>query len=222
VEIKTATDERTRLCDICGLFDDAEKADGTVGDRNAREDLFDIMGDLREMLQKELGVKLLDSMELQYLHYPGRKNGKKMGFYQRHFDHTGDEDKPYRRKVSLLLYLNEDGWRMEDGGLLRAYIKPKQKSGDARDNILDIVPEGGKLVLFDSTSVEHEVLPTCKERWAVVGWFLIDKEITSERADAKDGGKKRCLQSGEDQTDSSKKTKKKKRRKRGQAKNRST
>ena len=74
--------------------------------------------------------------------------------------------------------------------------------------------------MFDSTSVEHEVLPTCKERWAVVGWFLIDKEITSERVDAKDGGKKRCLQSGEDQTDYSKKTKKL--RERGQAKNRST
>ena len=80
VDVKTATDERTRLCDICGLFDDAEKADETVGDRDAREDLLDLMSELREMLQKELGVKLLDSRDLQYLHYPGRKNGKKMGF----------------------------------------------------------------------------------------------------------------------------------------------
>ena len=95
------------------------------------------------MLQKELGVKLLETMELQYLRYPGRSSnggGKNMGFYQRHFDHTGDDDKPYRRKVSLLLYLNEDGWSMADGGILRAYIRPKQKGGDARDNVQGIVP----------------------------------------------------------------------------------
>merc|ERR1712194_928412 len=129
---------------------------------------LDMMSELREILQKELRVRLLESMELHDLHYPGLTSrgvvGKRKGFYRRHFDHTGDDDKDYRRKVSLLLYLNEDGWRAEDGGILRAYVQPKQKSGDTRNIVQDILPKGGTLVLFDSTSVEHEVLPTCKER----------------------------------------------------------
>jgi hypothetical protein len=224
-DVQTTRDERTRLCDVCGLFDDAEKAEETVGDRDAREDLFDLMSELREMLQKELGVDLLESMELQYLRYPGgdSSNGSgsnannKQGFYGRHFDHTGDDDKKYRRRVSLLLYLNEDGWNAEtDGGMLRAYIRPKGKSGGGDTSIIvqDVVPEGGKLVLFDSTSVEHEVLPTCKERWAVVGWFLTEKEKPETAGvSGRAGGKKRSRHSGEEQTNSSKKRKKKKRRK---------
>merc|ERR1719401_2123820 len=171
-----------------------------------------MMSELREMLQKELRIRLLESMELQYLHYPGPSssgaNIEKAGFYRRHFDHTGDEDKDYRRKISLLLYLNEDGWRAEDGGILRAYL-PKHKSGDARNNIQDILPEGGKLVLFDSTSVEHEVLPTCKERWALVGWFLIGKEANRGMC----GGNNKRLFHDEGATHRARKRKKKRRKK---------
>ena len=218
-DVETDTDERTRLCDVCGLFDDAETADETVGDLDARNDLLDAMSDLREMLQKALRIRLLESMELQYLHYPGPSSGasnrKKAGFYGRHFDHTGDEDKDYRRKISLLLYLNEDGWRAEDGGILRAYARSKKKGGDARNKFQDVLPEGGTLVLFDSTSVEHEVLPTRKERWAVVGWFLIDKEKSPVMAvDGKRGhNSKRAHRHEEEHVHPANKRKKKRRKK---------
>ena len=33
------------------------------------------------------------------------------------------------------------------------------------------MPESGLLVLFDSTSVEHEVLVTQRERTCLIGWF---------------------------------------------------
>lgn len=188
----TTIDKRTRVCDVCGIFDDAENVDISVGDRDARDELLDAVSDLRELLINKLGIELSESMELQYLHYPGSTNGSDCanggmatdeGFYRRHFDHTGDEDGPFIRKVSLLLYLNDDGWDSStDGGILRAYVRPTMKS--KRDgscnvdiHIIDIVPEGGKLVLFDSSAVEHEVFTTKKERWAVVGWFLIEKEI---------------------------------------------
>lgn len=219
-EVTTVADERTRLCDVCGLFDDAEGAGASVGDRDAREDLLDVVADLREVLQEELGVRLLESMELQYLRYPGCSGGggggKKSGFYQRHFDHTGDDDKPYRRKVSLLLYLNDEGWDAKtDGGNLRAYIRPKGKGGDIPPaNVEDVVPEGGKLVLFDSTLVEHEVLPTRRERWAVVGWYLIDKQTKSGTARGREGGNKRPHGSRNEQNNSSKKKKKKRRKRR--------
>ena len=224
--VENTTDEKTRLCDVCGLFDDAEKADASVGDRDAREDLLDLMSDLREMLQNKLNVELLENMELQYLRYPGSSDGNskkgdsnKKGFYGRHFDHTGDDDKPHRRRVSLLLYLNEDGWNAEtDGGILRAYIRtPTHMSGDACDTsaiscVQNVVPEGGKLVLFDSTSVEHEVLPTCRERWAIVGWFLMSKKTTNQRPGGKGRKKKRPCNSSEEQLEKPKKRKKKKRR----------
>lgn len=193
----TTIDKRTRVCDVCGIFDDAENVDMSVGDRDARDELLDVVSDLRELLINKLGVELSESMELQYLHYPGSTNNgidsanggmttTDEGFYRRHFDHTGDEDGPFIRKVSLLLYLNDDGWDAStDGGILRAYVRPKTNSkrdfscNDVIDDIqtIDIVPEGGKLVLFDSSAVEHEVFTTKKERWAVVGWFLIERRI---------------------------------------------
>jgi hypothetical protein len=168
-----------------------------VGDRDSRDELLDVVSDLRELLIHKLGIELSESMELQYLHYPGSStnNGsdsannrthREEGFYRRHFDHTGDEDGPFIRKVSLLLYLNDDGWDAStDGGILRAYVRPTSKSkingscNDDNDDIqtIDIVPDGGKLVLFDSSAVEHEVFTTKKERWAVVGWFLIEKKM---------------------------------------------
>ena len=241
--METSTDETTRICDICGIFDDAEKAGPNVGDVNAREDLLDLMSDLRELLQHELDIQLSESMELQYLRYPGggtsskkkkRKNtSENKGFYGRHFDSDPEDANTCKRKISLLLYLNEDGWDAEkDGGILRAYIPQQftseQKATDIgnggakkeEDNNVftqDIVPEGGKLVLFDSASVEHEVLPTCKERWAVVGWFLSANNATTRQRGSGDGDKKRSTHHSE-QTQhhqQPRKRKKKKRRKGG-------
>ena len=35
----------------------------------------------------------------------------------------------------------------------------------------DIVPEAGTLVIFDSATVEHEVMPTFRDRVCIVGWL---------------------------------------------------
>ena len=43
---------------------------------------------------------------------------------------------------------------------------------DGGERIRDIAPEGGTLVLFDSVSLPHEVMPTVgRERFALSGWF---------------------------------------------------
>lgn len=231
-----------RKCDICGLFDDATKYDEEVGETNleARETLFDIMGDLREMLQDELNIGLSESMELQYLHYPGliqrpspqkqqRRQEEKQqrggGFYKPHYDHTADDDNnELIRKVSVLLYLNDDNWDAKnDGGILRAYINTSQHQNNGNNDVevQDVIPAGGKLVLFDSASVEHEVLPTFKERWAVVGWFMQENKSKSNN-DSKVGAgkktktKKRLQHHSNDveEQSSSKRRRKKKRRRR--------
>jgi len=212
---RTVKNERAnntkRRCDICGLFDDALKAPSGVGNVEARETLFDIMGDIREALQDELQIELSESMELQYLHYPGDDTSDDTsasgggGFYKRHLDHTADDNgKELIRRISLLLYLNTDEWNEKDGGILRAYVKQSAK-GDKGVPIhqQDVIPDGGRLVLFDSATVEHEVLPTNKERWAIVGWFMSDNKKGSDT-------KKRSLHSPK--SGNSKKKKKRKKR----------
>ena len=53
-----------------------------------------------------------------------------------------------------------------DGGQLRAYTA---------DGPRDIESLPGTLVLFDSATVPHEVLPTRRERHVCVGWLLEDR-----------------------------------------------
>eukprot|EP00929_Paragymnodinium_shiwhaense_P097618 TRINITY_DN59255_c0_g1_i1.p1 TRINITY_DN59255_c0_g1~~TRINITY_DN59255_c0_g1_i1.p1 ORF type:complete len:296 (-),score=80.84 TRINITY_DN59255_c0_g1_i1:342-1229(-) len=172
------SDAKQRLCDTCGLFDDAAEAEG-VGDEEAREALFDRLAELREQLMKELGRPLAENMELQYLHYT--VSG---GFFSRHCDvESADFSRDLRRSVSLLVFLNEEGWDAKrDGGVLRAYPKGKAP--------IDINPDAGTLVLFDSCTLEHEVLPTHRERWALVGWFLHSEEERQRQEAAKTGCKR--------------------------------
>ena len=58
-----------------------------------------------------------------------------------------------------------------------------------------MVLEGGKLLLFDSLLVDHNILPTCKERLAVVGWFLSKEGAVRRGGVGGDGGIKRSHQS---------------------------
>lgn len=133
----------------------------------ARQDIFDVMGELKEYLIAGLGVELDDSMELQYLRYD-----EKGGFYNRHIDHDNINSVEFRREVSLLLYLTDETetpWDPnKDGGVLRCFPR---KSALLSQSI-DVAPNSGTLVLFSSRELEHEVLPTYRTRWALVGWFM--------------------------------------------------
>ena len=43
---------------------------------------------------------------------------------------------------------------------------------DSGEEIKDVAPTGGTLVVFDSVALPHEVMPTLsRERWAASGWF---------------------------------------------------
>ena len=49
---------------------------------------------------------------------------------------------------------------------------PPPEGEDGGERIRDVAPEAGTLVLFDSVSLPHEVLPTKRrERFACSGWF---------------------------------------------------
>jgi len=100
-----------------------------------------------------LGIK---EAEMHFAIYP------KGSFYRRHLDSFRDDD---ARQLSFICYLNED-WTPEDGGGLRMYFP----SAIGEDTV-DITPYGGRLVCFDSRSIEHEVLMAHRSRYSLTGWF---------------------------------------------------
>ncbi|HEX7046762.1 MAG TPA: 2OG-Fe(II) oxygenase [Gammaproteobacteria bacterium] len=83
--------------------------------------------------------------------------------YRRHLDQFKDAA---HRKLSVILYLNDDDWSANDGGELRMFL-PK----DDGEEIIDVLPEGGTLVAFLSHEIPHEVLETKRERYSLTGWF---------------------------------------------------
>jgi SM-20-related protein len=79
--------------------------------------------------------------------------------YKRHLDQFKKDD---HRKLSVILYLNAE-WKEEHGGQLRIYLPDQTK---------DFLPLAGRLVIFRSDKIEHEVLPATRERLSITGWML--------------------------------------------------
>lgn len=84
-------------------------------------------------------------------------------FYKKHLDQF--HAVPHR-VVTVILYLN-DSWSAEDEGALRMYF-PQE---DGSEKVEDVLPLGGRLVVFLSAEIPHEVLPTKKERISITGWL---------------------------------------------------
>ena len=84
-------------------------------------------------------------------------------YYKRHIDTFQNDD---RRKLSIVCYLNEDGWLPENGGELVLYLN---ENGEEIEKI--IYPFPGRVVIFESQIIEHEVKPVNKERLSITGWL---------------------------------------------------
>jgi len=81
-------------------------------------------------------------------------------FYKRHIDQFKSEK---GRKYSIVLYLNQD-WKKEDDGMLSLYPSPSGQK--------DISPLEGRMVFFRSDEMEHEVHPSLtRERRSIAGWL---------------------------------------------------
>lgn len=101
-----------------------------------------------------LGLK---SFEAHFARYPIGS------FYVRHMDQF---QQVLYRLVTVIIYLN-DSWEEENEGMLRMYL-PQE---DGSEKILDVLPNGGRLVVFMSGEIPHEVMPTKKERISITGWL---------------------------------------------------
>ncbi|MBQ0117023.1 MAG: 2OG-Fe(II) oxygenase [Flavobacterium sp.] len=98
-----------------------------------------------------LGIK---EGEFHYAIYPEGT------FYKKHLDVFKTDN---RRTLSVVFYLNSEDWKEEYGGQLAIY-KPDGSQ-------LKVTPTAGRLIIFDSKTVEHEVLPVNKTRFSITGWL---------------------------------------------------
>jgi SM-20-related protein len=86
-------------------------------------------------------------------------------FYKRHLDTF---QKNQRRKLSMILYLNKD-WSIKNGGELVIYTQTNNQ-----ENTIPILPKFGRLVIFESQVLEHEVKPVLKgKRLSITGWLKV-------------------------------------------------
>ena len=193
-----ALDTSVRNSRQCPLYPPPSNAAGSV---STRADLIVAVNALRSQLQasRTLALPHLEPFEteLSYLLYP------RGGHYKRHLDNSKRREGwklqgrqaadggsfcggRTRRVVSFILYLNAK-WKASDGGCLRVF--PPHEHIDHDDEASsagyteDITPEGGTLVLFMSSDVEHLVRETHAERQCVVGWF---REYSEERVPDRD------------------------------------
>mmetsp|Transcript_8490 Transcript_8490/g.27047 ORF Transcript_8490/g.27047 Transcript_8490/m.27047 type:complete len:440 (-) Transcript_8490:48-1367(-) len=97
--------------------------------------------------------------------------------YRRHMDSYGGDDN--HRMLTVLAYLNDYSWDEESAGALRLYkdLAPEGKVVSAEEadagglgDFLDVLPLAGRVVLFLSRRVWHEVRPAERNRYAMTLW----------------------------------------------------
>lgn len=110
-----------------------------------------LMEQLRIAINRNFFLGLFD-YECHYAQYD------QGDFYKKHFDAFKGRS---NRVFTTVLYLNTP----EEGGELVIY-KPKSK-----DILATIAPKAGTLVVFESETFAHEVLPAISIRYSIAGWF---------------------------------------------------
>lgn len=129
------------------------------GETAAQAALCEVFESIRCGLNQRLflGLKRFEAHYATY--HPG-------DFYRKHVDSFHGRAS---RVVSVVLYLN-DQWQETDGGALQVFN---------RDSDLEIcgrvLPELGRLAVFMSEEIPHEVLPANRTRYSVACWFRQDE-----------------------------------------------
>jgi SM-20-related protein len=121
------------------------------------------MEQLRLALNQRLFLGLFE-FEAHFAYYPEGAG------YARHLDSFRGASS---RLVSTVAYLNTD-WQPGDGGELVLYT-------ETGDEIVQVIePKGGRLALFLSEEVPHEVLPARRDRFSIAGWFRINASVQGQ------------------------------------------
>ncbi|OWT60147.1 2OG-Fe(II) oxygenase [Candidimonas nitroreducens] len=127
----------------------------------AQHPFFEWMTGLREALNKSYDMGL----RRHEFHFARYDDG---AGYKKHIDqHRGTN----YRKISIVFYLNSD-WDEANGGELCLYDPYNIDAEIGR-----FAPLGGRLAVFVSGYMPHEVLPSRATRWSLTGWMRTDDLI---------------------------------------------
>jgi hypoxia-inducible factor (prolyl hydroxylase) len=93
-----------------------------------------------------------------------------------------------------VVYLNPE-WRESYGGACRVTVKPndryiqEQKQPEIAKHVVDVYPEAGRLLFFDSAKIAHEVMPTYADRHAITIWYYDTEERKEAIARAREAAR---------------------------------
>ena len=104
----------------------------------------------------------IEESEFHYAIYPEGT------FYQRHVDAFKNDD---RRTLSMVFYLNDEDWKDDFGGQLTLFLPDENN----KEKELDVLPLAGRLAIFDSKTIPHEVKKVNKPRYSITGWLKTRK-----------------------------------------------
>ena len=133
------------------------------GQRPAPARYLNLAEHVRQALNRRLFLGLFE-YEAHYAHYPPG------AFYRRHVDSFRGAA---NRVLSTVTYLNTD-WQPGDGGELVLYAT----EGDGV--LAQIAPKAGRLVIFLSEEIPHEVLPAQRDRFSIAGWYRLNASIQGQ------------------------------------------
>ena len=154
-KIDAATGQATRF-DKNGVF--ACEPDGR--DYDTAPDLITYMSILLQTLPPFLnGEELTSELDLSVASFNAKLAVTSPGgsVYPLHIDNPQGLSVDDTRKLTCILYLNPD-YKDKDGGELRIFLR-----GEEGLQTIDIAPSGGRLLLFWSDEIPHEVLPTAPD-----------------------------------------------------------
>ncbi|TRO67436.1 2OG-Fe(II) oxygenase [Christiangramia sabulilitoris] len=117
---------------------------------------FNKINSLVDYLNKTCFMGILHK-EFHYAVYPEGT------FYKRHLDTFQNDG---RRKLSMVCYLNHEDWKPENGGELAIYLNK-----DTGEEQVTVYPYPGRVVIFESQELEHEVKPVKTPRLSITGWL---------------------------------------------------
>jgi len=118
---------------------------------------FKRLNDLVAYLNRTCFLGILQT-EFHYALYPTGTG------YKRHLDGFQNDNK---RKLSIAFYLNSEDWSQTDGGALALYLEGDQ----SEEQTILVNPIAGRMVIFESQKIPHEVLIAHRDRLSITGWL---------------------------------------------------
>lgn len=139
-----------------------------------------LMEEMKRKVDRLSGV--YERSDVMLANYPG--GGSR---FARHIDNTTGDG----RRLTMLVYLNPN-WDTEKGGALRLTPSECDKYSEVNKEVADatdVFPQCGRIAMFFSADIPHEVRPTYGNRHALTIWYYDRDERKKAVEESKESGK---------------------------------